>query len=295
MVSKRPANFTTKYVEEQLANVLISYKPGKKAATKGVRKLKVEGKKKLAVQDNIIVPRGALHEQQIYGKVKTLIKNVPIATLFENADNIVSEKIKAKVLERIKNHNNDIKAAIKSLKKEPLYADEAKLKPIESGTMYKDEIVYRYGVESIKEKDLPYILDDKIREIITQRLKDYNNEPKKAFQKILEENPIWFNKEKGLKITSVRCRTGLGNMTALRLDENGKAKDYVKLGSNHHFSIFEDEKGNYYDLITTFWEAVEHKKQGLELIKKNHEDGHEFKFSIQQNQMFVYKLNPGKK
>lgn len=291
LISKRPENFTTKYVENQLANVLISYKPGKKVATKGVRKINVDGKKIVVQDKGIIVPRGALHEQQIYGKIKVTLRNVPIATLFEHADNIVSEKIKAKVFERIKSHTNDIKAAIKSLKKEPLFADEAKLKPLVSGTMYKDEIVYRYKVEGIVEKDLPYILDNTVRAIITQRLKDYNKDPKKAFQN-LEENPIWFNKAKGIKITSVRCITGLSNMTALRIDENGKAKDFVKLGNNHHFSIFADEKDNYYDQITTFWEAVERKKQGLELINKSHEDGHDFKFSIQQNQMFVYKLNP---
>ncbi|MBK9300531.1 MAG: hypothetical protein IPN14_07965 [Bacteroidetes bacterium] len=40
LISQRPNNFTTKYIEQEADKILISFKSGKKVATKGVRKIK---------------------------------------------------------------------------------------------------------------------------------------------------------------------------------------------------------------------------------------------------------------
>jgi CRISPR-associated endonuclease Csn1 len=142
-----------------------------------------------------------------------------------------------------------------------------------------------------------FVVDEKVKEILTERLATFNNNSKQAF-KDLEANPVWFNKGKGIKIKTVRLKTGLGNLVPLHASTNGNTHgiskesnqliDYVKPGNNHHLSIFEDENGKYHDLMTTFWEAVERKKQGLPIIRTEHPEGYKFVMSLQQNEMVVY-------
>lgn len=288
--------FTTKQVEEKAANILISFKAGKKAAATGTRKVKINGKKQV-VQKGIIIPRGALSEESIYGKIKTIEKNVPLNKLFENPDAIVKHKIKILVFNRLNENNEDVKKALASIKKLPIILDEVTQLPLTYASIYKEEFVIKYNVNTIQQKDLPFIVDEKVKELLTIRLAEYNNNAKEAF-KDLDANPVWFNKEKGIKIKTVRLKTGLGNLVPLHASTNGKTHgiskennnliDYVKPGNNHHLSIFEDENGKYYDIMTTFWEAVERKKQGLPIIRTEHPEGFKFVMSLQQNEMVVY-------
>ncbi|HAN38909.1 MAG TPA: type II CRISPR RNA-guided endonuclease Cas9, partial [Chitinophagaceae bacterium] len=85
LIKERP--FHTAEVEEQASKIMVSFKSGKKVATKGTRKIKVNGVKQV-VQKDIIIPRGALSEESVYGKIKTIEKNKPIKYLFENANRI---------------------------------------------------------------------------------------------------------------------------------------------------------------------------------------------------------------
>ncbi len=85
LISQRPNNFTTKYIEQEADKILISFKSGKKVATKGVRKIKKDGKK-VIVQRDILTPRGQLHEQFVYGKIKVVIKDKNLKYLFYLAD-----------------------------------------------------------------------------------------------------------------------------------------------------------------------------------------------------------------
>jgi CRISPR-associated endonuclease Csn1 len=294
IIGQKP--FTTKQVEDKAANILISFKAGKKAASTGTRKVKINGKKQV-VQKNIIIPRGALSEESIYGKIKTIEKNVPINKLFENPDLIVKHNIKMLVYERLNEQSGDVKKAISSIKKNPIVLDKDKELLLTYASIYKEEFVIKYNVNSIQQKDLQFVVDEKVKEILTERLANSNNNTKEAF-KDLETNPVWFNKEKGIKIKTVRLKTGLGNLVPLHASTDGKTHgiskdsvkllDYVKPGNNHHLSIFEDENGKYHDLMTTFWEAVERKKQGLPIIRTEHPEGYKFVMSLQQNEMVTY-------
>ena len=40
--------------------------------------------------------------------------------------------------------------------------------------------------------------------------------------------------------------------------------------------------------MTTFWEAVERKKQGLPIIRTEHPEGYKFIMSLQQNEMVTF-------
>jgi len=169
--------------------------------------------------------------------------------------------------------------------------------PLTYASVYKEEFVIKYNVNTIQQKDLIFVVDEKVKEILTERLATFNNNSKEAF-KDLEANPVWFNKEKGIKIKTVRLKTGLGNLVPLHASTNGNTHgiskdsnqliDYVKPGNNHHLSVFEDENGKYHDLVTTFWEVVERKKQGLPIIRTEHPAGYKFVMSLQQNEMVTY-------
>lgn len=302
IVKQRP--FTTKEVENKAAEILISFKAGKKVASYGKRKVKKEGKKQV-VQTGIIVPRGALSEESVYGKIKVLDKNKPLKYLFENPDLILKEYIQVLVKERLGKHDNDTKKAIASLKKEPIYIDAENKILLEYATCYKEEYVIKYPIETLKEKDVEYIIDEKVKALVKARLEQFGNKEKEAFK-----TPLFFNEEKRIPIKTVRMFTGLSSVVPVNKDGLG----FVKPGNNHHIAFYIDENGKKTEHGCTFWHAVERKKYSLPVIIKNPKElwdkilshkneytqdfldklpKHNWTFveSLQQNEMFVLGLN----
>ncbi|MHB8854423.1 MAG: type II CRISPR RNA-guided endonuclease Cas9 [Ignavibacteriaceae bacterium] len=305
--------FTNQEVERQAEKILVSFKAGKKVASRGNRKIKKDGKK-VIVQSNIIVPRGPLSEESVYGRIKTIIKGKPVKYLFENPDLIFKNYIKELVEERLELFKGDIKKAIASLKKEPIFLDKGKTQLLEYGTCYKEEFVIKYPLSSITAKDVPSIVDIKVREKVNERLLKYNNKEKEAF-KDLENNPLWFNEEKKIPIRTIRLFTGLSAVESVKKDLSGNDIGFVKPGNNHHLAIYLDELGNKQLSICSFWHAVERKKFGLpviikdplkvvDLILEEEEDKYPDSFleklpdskwtfveSFQQNEMFILGLS----
>jgi CRISPR-associated endonuclease Csn1 len=240
LISLRP--FTTQQVEKAVESILVSFKAGKKVASLAKRKIKKNGKA-VIVQSGIIVPRGALSEESIYGKIKTIQREMPVKYLFENPRLIFKSYIKKLVEERMAQYGNDVKKAIASLKMDPIYLDPEKSRVLEYGTCYKDEAVIKYPVEGIKPKDIPFIVDKKVAEIIKTRLEQFNNKEKEAF-KDLGNNPVWFNEEKGIQIKTVRMFTGLSSLVSVKRDEKGNDIGFVKPGNNHHLAFYVDGNGN---------------------------------------------------
>lgn len=326
--SQKP--FTTKEVEKAAGKILISFKAGKKVASIGKRKIKKDGKKVVA-QVGIIVPRGPLSEESVYGKIKTIVKGKPVKYIFENPHLIYKSYIKHLVEERLSLFDNDPKRAVTSLKKNPIYLDSKKAVVLEYGTCYKEEIVIKYplgagqgmlfdGKEDEKKaiKVLESVADQSIRDKIKNRLfdNDGNYLKTKEVFKDLENKPVWFNEEKRIPIKTVRCFTGLTAVEPVKKDENGNEIGFVKPGNNHHLAIYLDEFGNKQISICSFWHAVERKKYGLPVIIKNpaevvdmilaEEDEEKypdnflgklpdskltFLGSFQQNEMFVFGLS----
>ena len=128
------------------------------------------------------MPRGALSEESVYGLIKGIEKNKPVKYLFENPHLIFKPYIKAFVEERLLQFEGDFKKALVSLKKEPIYLDDAKIQILEYGTCFKDEYVIKYPIETIKAKDVEYIIDGKVKEIIRARLVQFNDKEKEAFK-----------------------------------------------------------------------------------------------------------------
>jgi CRISPR-associated endonuclease Csn1 len=304
--------FLTKQVEDAASEILISFKAGKKVANIGKRKIKINGKKQIA-QSGIIIPRGALSEEFVYGKIKSTEPAKPVKYLFENPQLIFKPYIKVLVEERLLKYDGDTKKAITSLKKEPIFLDVENTKILECGRCFKEEVVIKYPLDTIKAKDVEFIIDEKVKEIITIRLAKYNNNEKEAF-KDLENNPLWFNEEKRIPIKTVRCFTKLSAVVPVKKDENGKEIGFVKPGSNHHIAFYLDENEKMVEHVCTFWHAVERKKFGIPIIIENTKaiwdkilenknnypedflsklpkDNWTFEQSLQQNEMFILGLS----
>ena len=305
LISQRPEKFNTKYVEEVADNILVSFKAGKKVATKGKRKVKINGKK--VVVQEVLVPRGALHEQFVYGKIKVIIKNKNIKYLFENANTIVNKTIQHLVLNKLAEFENDYKNAVASLKKNPIYIDEENKIILEKADCYAEETVLKYPIQNITTKDVPFIVDEKVKKIITERLELYNGKEKEAFK-----STLWFNEAKQIPIKTVRLFTKLTAVQAIKKDENGKEIGFSLTKNNHHIAIYKDALNNYSQHACTFWHALERKKNNLPIIIQNTTDvwntigikelpqpflenlpidNLQLQFSLQQNEMFILGMN----
>lgn len=266
--------FTTAQVQEVVESILVSYKAGKKVATIGKRKIKKNGKREV-VQEGIIVPRGALSEQSVYGKIKTIAKDFkknetikfPVKYLFENPHLIFKPKIKMLVEERINQFEGDGKKALASLKKDPIFLDIERKIELKFGTCYAEEIVIKYPIAAIAAKDVDYIIDEKVKELVRARLQQFNNKEKEAFKESL-----WYNEGKQIPILSVRCFTGLKAVEPVKKDEHGRDIGFVLTKNNHHIALYKNEEGELVELPATFWHCVERKSFFIKYFTREERD-----------------------
>lgn len=307
LVSKRP--FTTEEVEEKAAEILVSFKAGKKVATIG-RQVVEKGGKKIVVQDGVIVPRGPLSEESVYGKIKTIETKKPVRYLLQNPHLIFKPYIRALVEERLAKYDNDPKQALASLKKEPIYVGKGKKKKLTYGTCFKEEYVIKYPIESIKPKDVDHIVDEKVKQLVHKRLAQHRGKEKEAFKE-----PLYFDERKKIPIRTVRLFTGLSAVEPVKRDSDGNPIGFVLPKNNHHIAIYTNEEGNKVEHVCTFWHAVERKKFGIPVIierpkevwdkiltdasrypgsflEKLPGDKWTFIMSLQQNEMFVLGMEP---
>ena len=236
---KMQPHFTTAEVEQAVEGIAVSFKSGKRAASTGRRYI-YKGGKRICVQRGIIIPRGALSEESVYGRIQ------------------------------------DYKTG-------------------------EQEYVKKYDISSITLKTIEDVIDKRIRETLRTRLIQFGGKPEKAFAEPLLDH-------QGHAIRSVRCRTGLNAVVPVRYNEHNEPITFVKPGNNHHVAIYQDEKGKLQEHIVTFWHAVERKKYGIPTVITNPAEAWdmvtdrmpesflnqlppsvnwEFKFSMQQNEMFI--------
>lgn len=232
-------HFSTAEVAAAVAGIAVSFKSGKRAASIGKRYV-YSGGKRTCAQRGVIIPRGALSEETVYGRIRNS----------------------------------------------------------ESG---KEEFVVKYKISAISLKDVDYVVDKRIRDILRNRLEQYGGKPEKAFAEPLLDH-------QGREIRSVRCYTGLNATVPLRYNEHGKPIAFVKPANNHHVAIYEDKDGKWHEHIVTFWHAVERKKYGIPIIISNPDEvwdsvtndmpesfqhqlpegvDWQLRFSMQQNEMFI--------
>ncbi len=298
--------FDTATVQNAAANILISFKAGKRVASKSINKIK-HGRETIEVR-SALTPRGFLHKETVYGQIKQFEK-VKLSTRFNRLNDIADSTIRAEVDNHLEKYQNDPKKAFN-----PKGLAELEEKTgYTTVTVYKQEHVVKYKIDTnFKEKDTEFIVDKGIRKVVKARLTEFGNNPKEAFRD-LDNNPIWLNKEKGVFIKSVRCFTGLSGLQPLHTNEKGEAIDFVSTSNNHHIAIYKDDDGNLYENPVTFWDAFERKKAGLPVVIKDpkqvwttilengfenqavlsklpNENWHYFT-SMQQNELFVFGID----
>lgn len=266
--SSRP-HFKVDDVAEASDRIAISFKPGKKLSTPGKRYENRNGKR-IIRQTGLAIPRGGLHEDTIYGKIKLFDGEKTIKFAFQNPHLIVDQNIRKKIETILEENNHDVKEALNSLKKNPL--KNIKGETIDKIPCYKDEFVYRVKIEEIKYKNLDKIIDLGIRKLIQVRYDECEKDQKK-YKQSLEEKPLTVGEGVPRIIKTVRCATGLNSekMVSTRKDNDNKTIGYSKSGNNHHLSFYSTPDGTVEAMITSFWIGIKRKKFGIPIIIENPE------------------------
>ena len=206
----RQPHFTTGEVTKHVEGILVSLRPGKRTISRGRNIYKRSGK--TDVQRNVLIPRGALSEETIYGVISV---------------------------------NGE------------------------------DKVVCKYPLQSLKPKDVGYIVDEVLREKVRERITQYGE--KEAFAK-----PLYLDEAQTQEVRSIRCFTGKdqAKLIPLRYNAESEAVGFVAPGSNHHLALYRDVNGRLVESVVTFWQAVARIRYGLPAIVTHPREVMEQAFSI---------------
>ena len=302
-----PLNEFRAEAKKHLESILVSIKAKNKVVTKNINKGKTKDGHQQKVQ---LTPRGALHNETVYGKIRNYeaeYRKVDGKFTEEVILRVSNQKCREALLKRLAAFDNDPKKAFtgkNSLEKNPIWlnADHSYAVPLKI-KLYK--VVDVFTIKKAVDKDLKIdkVIDNKVRAILQQRLDEFGGDASKAFSN-LDENPIWLNKEKGIAIKRVKIRAKVSSDTSVPLhvkrdllgnllkDVEGKAlpADFVNTANNHHVAIFVDSEGNWHEHVVSFFEAIVSALLGLPIVDKNYkrEEGWKFLFSMKQNEYFVF-------
>ncbi len=290
--------------KKHLESLLVSFKAKNKVVTRNLNKTRKLGKDNYNKQISL-TPRGQLHKETIYGRIRKYVtkeEKVGVRFNIDTVEKIAVKRYRKAILKRLIDNGYDPKKAFTGKNnpvKNPLFVDELHTEQLPE----KVKLVWLEELYTIRKNIDPKlkiekVIDKKIQRILKQRLKEYDNDPKKAFIN-LDRNPIWLNKDKGISIKRVTI-SGVSNAEPLHektdhlgksvLDKNGNPipVDFVSTGNNHHVAIYRDEKGNLHEEVVSFYEAVHRVNMGVPIINKEHFKGWQFLFSIKQNEYFVF-------
>ena len=134
-LTQRP-HLSVRAVSDKVAEILISYRPGKRAVTRGrniYRKKTADGREVTCVQRGVLVPRGELMEASLYGKIlsqgrERIVKRYPLHDL-------KGEVVDPRLRELIAEYNQEITSKVKA-KGAPLYLDAAEKQEVRSVRCY---------------------------------------------------------------------------------------------------------------------------------------------------------------
>ena len=137
-LTQRP-HLSVRAVSDKVAEILISYRPGKRVVTRGrniYRKKTADGREVTCVQRGVLVPRGELMEASLYGKIlsqgrERIVKRYPLHAL-------KGEVVDPRLRELIAEYNQEITSKVKA-KGSPLYLDAAEMQEVRSVRCYVDK------------------------------------------------------------------------------------------------------------------------------------------------------------
>lgn len=253
-------------VTSALEDVAVSFKSGKKLTTPGKRYIRKNGKR-TCVQSGIVVPRSPLHKETIYGQIKVDDGFKSIKTAIANLDLIIDKEIRIQIEARLKENDGDVKKTLKALKKTPLVVSGNK---VEQVRCFRLECVVKYDITGIRYKDVSYIVDPHIRQIVSDRFEEVNKKDNE-FVKSLAERPLFSDRDGKHQIRTVRMFTGLkmNTLAGVRKNEKGETIGYAQTRNNHHVAFYKDEDGKISESVVSFWDCVKRRRVGLPAIIKD--------------------------
>ena len=238
--------------KKEIDKILISLRPNTRITVPGKRYITKNGKRTL-VQTGIIVPRGALHAEFVYGRI-----------MKQEADGVTLT---------------------------PQYVRKYKLGIGTQGYLFSGNETYKEELKKDKKTGLPQIVvTDKIKDVldkivdggirkrILERLNrgfedetDYRTNTAKALENLknLDEDPIYSDDAKTRPIRTVRKYVNSSTMVAVRKDGNGKPVSFVEPDDNHHVAFYKDKDGVITESIVTKWLAVQRKLKHIPVIVDN--------------------------
>ncbi|MBF1515224.1 MAG: type II CRISPR RNA-guided endonuclease Cas9, partial [Prevotella pallens] len=299
-----PINEFRVAAKQHLSSILISIKAKNKVMTQNVNKIKT----KYGIIKKIqLTPRGALHNETIYGtKKRPIITMVKVGAALDEAtiNKISNLTIREALLKRLAEYNGDAKKAFtgkNSLEKNPIYLNIGKTKVVPALVKTIEWETYHPIRKAITpDLKIDKVIDKGAKDVLKARLDTFNGDAKKAFSN-LDENPIYLDEAKKITLKTVSVE---GVLSAIPLHtlknqagepiigKDGKPVlgNYVQTSNNHHIAFYTDEKGNLQDKAVSFFEAAERKSQGIPIVDKNynHDRGWRFLFTMKQNEYFVF-------
>ena len=295
-------------VMDALDEVSVSYKSGKKLMTPGKRYIRKNGKR-ICVQSGVTIPRAQLHKDTVYGRILVNDGKKNLKDALRNLNLIKDKNIREQLALYLQANDSDIAKTIKVLKKNNLEIDGRSVKTVDC---YREEIVVKYPIESITRKDLVYIVDAHIREVVAERFSQVGNSDKE-FVKSLADSPLYSDKDSKHRIRTIRLISGLklSTIAGVRKNEAGEVIGFAQKRNNHHVAFYKNPDGKIVETTVSFWDCVKRKRAGLPAIIKNPSeawdaivasrdcvdmdeiantlppDGSQFIMSLQRNEMVV--------
>ena len=307
--------------KKHLNNILVSIKAKNKVATQNINKVRTKNRGTISKVQ--LTPRGQLHLETVYGShLEYVTREEKVNASFTEGKimSVCTRRYREALLQRLSQFGGDAKKAFtgkNSLDKNPIWLDEMHIESVPPKVkIVSQERYYTVRKQIAPDLKIDKVVDVRIRQVLQDRLMEYDGDAKKAFSN-LDENPIWLNKEKGISIKRVTIY-GISNAQALHdkrdkdgrpiLGKDGKAipVDYVNTGNNHHVAIYRkpvlDKNGMHayddndqplYELeerVVSFYEVVERVNQGLPAVDKAYrsDEGWKFLYSMKQNECFVF-------
>ena len=238
--------------KNEVDKIVISQRPNTRITVPGKRYVTKNGKRTLA-QTGIIVPRGALHAEFVYGRI-----------LKQEADGVTMTP------QYVRKYKLGIGAQGFLFKGDEVYKEEVK-KNSKTGL---SKIVVTDKIKDVLDK----IVDGDIRQRILERLNrgfeegvDYRVNVAKALANLknLDDDPVYSDDAMTRPIRTVRKYVSSSTMVAIRMDSNGRPIAFVEPDDNHHVAFYKDEDDEKKEIVVTKLLAVQRKLNHIPIIIDN--------------------------
>ena len=238
--------------KNEVDKIVISQRPNTRITVPGKRYVTKNGKRTLA-QTGIIVPRGALHAEFVYGRI-----------MRQEADGVTMTP------QYVRKYKLGIGAQGFLFKGDEVYKEEVK-KNSKTGL---SKIVVTDKIKDVLDK----IVDGDIRQRILERLNrgfeegvDYRVNVAKALANLknLDDDPVYSDDAMTRPIRTVRKYVSSSTMVAIRMDSNGRPIAFVEPDDNHHVAFYKDEDDEKKEIVVTKLLAVQRKLNHIPIIIDN--------------------------